>query len=118
MLPFVFDVFVPVAKEEAREDFRLHWILVGGVEAFLIGLVGFLERLLGVFWPDRRDKGDLLAVARPCAGRSAGADRGELFCFAAVNRNDPELARSGARRFEQNPLAVRAPARRPIALGG
>src|SRR5262245_38493765 len=116
MLPLVFDIFIPVAIKELRKYLGLDRTLVHLFFAFLVQLVAFLVRLLGVFGPHCRDEGDLLAVARPDAVTRIGGDVGDLPGLAAVEADDPKLVRARAVRLEQDRLAVGTPARVPVLL--
>src|SRR5262249_24281119 len=86
------------------------------VHPLLVERVALRKRLGGIVRPDRGNKGDLLAVARPDAVPRASADRGELLRLAAVHGNDPEVVRAAATGFKEDVLAVGAPARMAVAF--
>src|SRR5262245_44712922 len=102
MLPLVLDVLVPVAKEQPLEDLGLDRVLLRFLDALLVEGIAFGKGFVRMLRPYRGDEGDLVAVARPDAGRRAGADRRELFRLAAVDGDDPELVCAAAARFEQD----------------
>src|SRR5438270_864978 len=85
--PALLDIGVAVAIEQPREDLRLDRAFFDLLHPLLVERIGFLERHVGVFGVDRTDKGNVLAIARPYAGRGFGAEIGQLLRLAAVERD-------------------------------
>src|SRR5579872_7050351 len=68
--------------------------------------------------PNGRHEGDVLAVRRPDSFESARAELRQLAGFAAIDGDRPKLAGARTGRFEDDRLAVRAPARVAVAFDG
>src|SRR5690348_16491924 len=114
MLPFVFNIRIPVPIEKLGVDFRFDRTFLDLLLAFLVESVALFEWFLGVFGIDRRYESDVLAFRRPDAVAGFGADVGQLPRFAAVQIDDPQLIVATAVGFEKDMLAVGTPARMAI----
>ena len=83
VLAFILYVVVPVAEKQATKDLGFYRVLFCFVQALFVESVAIGERLRRVFGPNRGDKSDTFAVARPNSFGRAGADVCELPRFAA-----------------------------------
>src|SRR5262249_38678245 len=116
VLALVLDVFVPVAKKESGKVLGPDRVLCVFFGPLLVGRIAFGERFARILGPNSGGEGDLLTVARPDGSVGAAADGRQLPRLAAVEVNDPELARAAAVGFEEDALAVGAPTRMTVAL--